>query len=254
MGSSPAKVTRRAGRGKRVSGEDMQHYSLEDWADFARNIAGATKKLAMENHLETGCKACSKVYALWQRVNLTSRRESDYQPPETAVRTVKGLGAIHGIAKPRKASSKLAELLFDSFRNPLEAGVRSTASTARQVLYGAGDYRIDMRLEPLTDSERVAVVGQVLNVADPLSQPTSTPVILYKGNKILSTAQTNPFGEFHLECELAEDLRLYFVFPGGMNGLIPLVTPATRTRLKSIDSKGVKSLIRRGRKSTKTKP
>jgi hypothetical protein len=229
----------------------MQHYSLEDWADFARNVAGDEKKITMQSHLETGCKPCTKVHALWQRVNQTGQRESAYEPPETAVSTVKGLGAIHAIAKPRKASSKLAELLFDSFSSPLQAGVRSSTSADRQVLYGAGDYRIDMRMEPQTDSEKVAIVGQVLNAINPAEQSASAPIILFKGNRIVSTSQTNSFGEFHLECELAEDLKLHFVFPGGANVLVPLISPAAAINEQKIDSKGVKSLTRNVRRSTK---
>lgn len=231
----------------------MQHYSLEDWADFARNVAGDAKKIAMQSHLETGCKPCTKTHNLWQRVNQTGQREIAFRPPETAVRTVKGLGAIHGIAKPRKASSNLAELLFDSFRNPLQAGVRSTASSVRQVLYRAGDYRIDMRMEPQTLSERVAVVGQVLNAIDPARQSASSPVILFKGNKIISSSLTNSLGEFHLECDLAEDLKLHFVFPGGSNFLVPLINPTTQLMTKTADSKGFKRQIRKVQKSTKGK-
>jgi hypothetical protein len=231
----------------------MQHYSLEDWADFARNVAGDARKLAMQSHLETGCKPCTKLYTLWQRVDVAARRESAYQPPVTVVRTVKGLGAIHGIAKPRSAGSKLAELLFDSFRSPLQAGVRSTAATSRQLLYGAGDFRIDVRVEPQLDSEKVSVVGQVLNAVDPARQSPSFPVILLKGKKIVSVSQTNSFGEFNLECELVDDLRLHLKVPSQMDVWIPLVNSATETGQPSSDSKGVKGLIRKVRKSTKGK-
>lgn len=231
----------------------MQHYSLEDWADFARNVARDEKKLAMRSHLETECKPCTKLYTLWQRVDVAARRESTYQPPETAVRTVKGLGAIHGIAKPRSAGSKLAELLFDSFRSPLQAGVRSTATAARQLLYGAGDYRIDVRIEPRTDSDKVAVVGQVLNAVDPAKRSPSLPVILLKGKKIVSVSQTNSFGEFNLECELVDDLKLHLKVPTQMDVWIPLVNPTVEISQKSSESKGVKRLIRKVRKSTKGK-
>ncbi len=231
----------------------MQHYSLEEWADLARNLAGAEKKKTMQSHLESGCKPCTKVYTLWQRVSETARRENAYQPPATAVRTVKGLGAIHGIEKPRKVGSKLAELLFDSFRNPLQAGVRSTATTARQLLYGAGDYRIDVRMEAQSDSEKVAVVGQVLNAADPAKQAPSVPVILLKGNKIVSVSQTNSFGEFHLECHLESDLKLHFKVPSEMDVWIPLVNPTTELGAETTDSTGVKKLVRKAVKSTKGK-
>jgi hypothetical protein len=231
----------------------MQHYSLEEWADFARDLAAHGKKTAMQSHLETGCKKCTGVFALWQRVDEAARRESTYQPPETAVRTVKGLGAIHGIGKPRKSTSRLAKLLFDSFRNPLQAGVRSTPTSARQQLYGAGNYRIDLRMEPREDSEKVAVVGQVLNAVDPARTSDSVPVILFKGSKIVSVSQTNSFGEFHLECDLHDDLKLHFKIPSEMEIWIPLVNPAAGTSPDFTDSSGVKKLIGKVRRSTRKK-
>jgi hypothetical protein len=234
----------------------MQHYSLEEWADFARDVAEQGKKAAMQSHLETGCRKCTKVYGLWRRVNEAARRESAYEPPETAVRTMKGLGVIHGTGKARKASSPLAELLFDSFRDPLLAGVRSVTSTARQLLYGAGKYRIDVRMEPEADSEKVAIVGQVLNAADPAKTSPPVPVILFKGNKILSVSQTNSFGEFHLDCDLHTDLKLHFRIPSEMEIWIPLVNPAREAAgmsPDSTDSIGVKKLIGKAAKSTRKK-
>lgn len=231
----------------------MQHYSLEDWADFARDVVAKGKKAAMQSHLETGCKPCTKVHSLWQRLNETARRESAYRPPDQAVKTVKGLGAIHGISKPRKATTRLADLLFDSFRNPMQAGVRSTATTARQLLYGAGNYRIDVRIEPLDDSEKLALVGQVLNASDPAKTMPSLPVVLYKGGKILSVSKTNSFGEFHLECNLQHDLKLHFKIPGEKEVWIPLVSPASEAHLDSPDSVGVNKLMNKVRKSTRKK-
>ena len=234
----------------------MQHYSLEEWADFARDVEVQGKKAAMQSHLDTGCRKCTKVYGLWRRVNEAARRESTYEPPETAVRTVKGLGVIHGTGKARRSSSPLAELLFDSFRDPLQAGVRSVTSTARQLLYGTGKYRIDVRMEPQVDSEKVAIVGQVLNASNPSKPSPPVPVILFKGSKILSVSETNNFGEFHLECDLNTDLKLHFRIPSEMEIWIPLVNPAHgagETTSDSTELIGVKKLIGKVGKSTRKK-
>jgi hypothetical protein len=255
MGSGSRGDVSRATRGMKGGGEQMQHYSLEEWADFARGVAGNAKKATMQTHLETGCKQCTKAAALWQRVNVTALRESTYAPPDVAVRSVKGLGAIHGIGQGRKASSRLANLLFDSLRAPTMAGVRSSSSTtpARQLLYGAGNYRIDVRMEPQSDSEKVAIIGQVLNAVDPSKQSPSMPVILFKGKKILSVSNTNSFGEFNLECDLHTDLKLHFKIPSEQEVWIPLVNPAVATRSETADSKSFSKLTRKARKSTKGK-
>lgn len=230
----------------------MHHYSLEEWADLARNLAEKGKKAAMESHLETGCSKCKKAYTLWQRVSQAAHREAAYEPPEVAVQSVKGLGAIHGIRNQLRPSP--FQLLFDSFQAPVQAGVRSAAATPRQLLYGAGSYRIDIRIEPQADSEKVALVGQVLNAVDPAQASAPIPVALFKGTKILSVSRTNSFGEFHLECILDTDLKLHFSIPSELEVWIPLVNPARDAAGAELnDSTGVKGLIGRVRKSTRKK-
>ena len=61
--------------------------------------------------------------------------------------------------------------MFDSFREPAMAGVRSGRQLARQTLYEAGDYTIDLRFEPDLDPAQVVMVGQIANrVVPELSQ------------------------------------------------------------------------------------
>src|SRR5277367_2128318 len=168
----------------------MRHYALEKWIDFARNAINEDEKVAMQSHLEIGCAACSKELSMWQRLQQVTRRESAYAPPDGAVRTVNATFANRSAGNLRHAKSELASLLFDSFRSPLLAGVRSSASSSQQLLYGAGDYRIDVRIEPQMDSEKVVLIGQVLNAADPDERFSSMPVNLLKGKKILATSRT----------------------------------------------------------------
>jgi hypothetical protein len=83
------------------------------------------------------------------------------------------------------------------------------------MLYGVDNYRIDLRLETKTGSDAISLVGQILISGmshGPLGQ---TEVALLKGRRIVSTSRTNQLGEFHLECEMAQSLRLQFVLPEG---------------------------------------
>lgn len=227
----------------------MPHFSLEEWADFARNVVKGDQKAAMQTHLESGCKPCAKVLGTWTRVREAATREKAYQPPESAVRTVKGLGAIH-----IPAQTSFARLLFDSFSNPIAAGVRSTATVARQLLYGIGAYRIDLRLEPQMDSDKVSLVGQILNSADPAKHAAAVPVVLLKGRKVLAESHTNGFGEFHLQCDLDGRLQLRLTLPHGSEVRIPLVEPAktiTAQSLEGLESYRVTGIASRKRKRTR---
>ena len=187
----------------------MGHFSSERWADFVRNVLRQEEKAEIQEHLYKGCAACSEALAAWARVRDVATREKEYQPPESAVRTIKGLLAIHG--KWRRAG--VAALLFDSLVTPEAVGVRSTARTARQILYGVDNYRIDLRLEPKTDSDGLSLAGQILISGQPARPVGQTAVALLQGRRIVSTSQTNEFGEFRIECDMASSLRLQFVLP-----------------------------------------
>jgi hypothetical protein len=208
----------------------MRHYSLEKWVDFARNVIDEDEKVKMQNHLQTGCTACSKELCMWQRLQQVARGESVYAPPEGTVRTVNATFANRSAGKLRHAKSEVATLLFDSFRSPLLAGVRSAESTSQQLLYGVGDYRIDVRIEPQMDSEKVVLIGQVLNSADPDERLAAAPVSLFTGRKMLAESVTSEFGEFQIECELEESFRLVVLLSDGKEVSIPLVEPGFVTR------------------------
>jgi hypothetical protein len=203
----------------------MEHYSLEKWVDFARQVIGEQERAEMQSHLDNdGCRKCSKVLSLWQRVHVAARRELSYRPPESAVRSMKGTFAFQGPRKATRGARSVAALLFDSAANPLIVGVRSAAATSRQLLYGAGNYRIDVRIETQSDSQKIAVVGQVLNSADPDEIVGAVPVTLSRGRKILAEAVTSPFGEFDVECDQKGPFELRVMLPSEVLTL-PLIEP-----------------------------
>jgi hypothetical protein len=208
----------------------MRHYSLEKWVDFARNVIDESEKAKMQIHLQTGCATCSRELRIWQHLQQVARRESVYAPPEGTVRTVNATFASRPAGQLREAKSAVANLLFDSFRSPLLAGVRSAESASQQLLYGVGDYRIDVRIEPQMDSEKVVLIGQVLNSADPDERLAQVPVSLFTGRKMLAESLTNEFGEFQIECELEESFRLVVLLSDGRQVSIPLVEPGFATK------------------------
>jgi hypothetical protein len=234
----------------------MEHFSMEKWIDFARNLVGAQEKSAMQSHLESGCKQCTKVLNLWQHVHEVARHERSFEPPASAVSTVKGNFALHGPRKAHRGVRAMAELLFDSSLSPQPVGVRSNAPTARQLLFGTGNYRIDVRIEPQAGSNRVAVIGQVLRFADPAEGIASVPVALTQGRKALAKAVTNRFGEFTMECDLLLT-RLHLRVNLPLEELqLPLIVPVSEPNvsvLLSVDSKAVSMRDNRRKKRTRKK-
>lgn len=207
----------------------MEHFSPEEWVDFAREVVKRGRKELMQQHLDDGCKQCGEAMKTWARTWQAARRERSYEPPEAAARMAKSLLPLHG----KTAKPSVARLLFDSFRGPVIAGVRSASMTARQMLYGVGTYRIDLRMEPQMDSDKVSLVGQVLNSADPVKAGAQVTVTLLRGNKVLGESQTNSLGEFHLECSLEGQLQLLLALPRARDVKIPLLVPSALTVTES---------------------
>jgi hypothetical protein len=234
----------------------MRHYSLEKWVDFVRGVVQEDEKREMQTHLETGCKQCSKELSMWQRLQQVARRESAYAPSAGAVRIVNAAFLSRPARQLRHAKPAVASLLFDSFRNPLLAGVRSAASASQQLLYGAGDYRIDVRIEPQMDSEKVVIIGQILNSADPDERVSGALVSLIKGRKTVAESVTSQFGEFQIECELAQSFRLAVLLPGAREVSLQLVEPmgnAAGDSMHVAENNRIRRTLRVKKKGTRTK-
>lgn len=220
---------------------------MDMWVDFVRDLLGAPEKAAMQAHLDTGCKKCSEAKALWERVYSIAQSESALEPPEAVVRSIKGAFAIHG-PKPTGVRA-VAKLLFDSALSPVQAGVRSSAPAARQLLFGVGEYSIDLRMEPQVDSDRVALVGQVLRSNDSADGLGELAVALVKKHKVVAETTTSRFGEFNMECELEGAFQLR-IKSSAKELELPLIEP-TRLQSLSSDSKGVSKRVKPYKKRTK---
>jgi hypothetical protein len=146
------------------------------------------------------------------------------QPPDTAVRAVKGAFALH---RPRKHSrlQRFATLLFDSLLAPAPEGVRaatvSMGGSVRQMLFRSGSVVVDLRLTQ-TGAGQVILVGQVLNLSRESIGSPAVRVLLERGRTTLAAAVANEFGEFVLEYVEKDDLRLRLEVLGQAPLFIPL--------------------------------
>src|SRR5258708_31476900 len=106
----------------------MKHIPGEEWIDFVRQVVHTPRKEKRKEHLEQGRKSCSKIVSLWQRVRQTAETEINYRPPGDAVRIAKASFAGSNLTVEQKRPDSLAELLFDSFLQPVLEGVRSSST------------------------------------------------------------------------------------------------------------------------------
>jgi len=207
-------------------------------------------------HLEGGCTSCAAVVSLWQRVHTIARRKVACEPPESAVRHCKATFALHMALKSHPTRTVRAKLLLDSFLQPQLTGVRSSEITVRQLLFGAGDYHIDIRIEPQEDSDKVALVGQVLNADYVDNYIDQASVILFQAGRVRAESFTNRFGEFRLECELESGLQLRIKLSHGTELRVPVLEPTLagdENKSQTSESIEIKHLLPGRKKRTRTK-
>ncbi len=169
----------------------------------------------MEKHLNLGCSSCQKTVSLWQRVRASAAAEGNYQPPESAVRIAKAAFAGAGLGSTSTGASNKVKLLFDSFLQPMLAGVRSAGAGTRQMLYRADPYQIDVQLEMKPGANRIVVTGQLLNLGTPKVVATGTRVLVSNMHGDVVHTVANQFGEFSGEVKNSGDLQVTFATPSG---------------------------------------
>ncbi len=191
-----------------VKTRNSEHASEEDWFDFARQQAAPALRARLEQHLEKGCSRCARTVQLWRAVFDVADQEAAYRPPDEALRQLKGDFSLRRPKGLLERVAARAALVFDSFRQPQPAGVRTVGAAPRQLLYKAGRYSIRLRLEPGADAEGLSIVGQLVDEQHSPAAVQDIAVIALKGTKTVDRTLTNQLGEFVLEPDSAENLRL----------------------------------------------
>jgi anti-sigma factor RsiW len=198
----------------------MAHLSQPDLTDLARGLKSHSER---EEHLKN-CRKCQKDFATWRALCRHTTRPASAPAPATSVRAVKGAFALH---RPRKHSrlQRFATLMFDSLLVPAQEGVRAATLTmggsVRQMLFRSGSVVVDLRLTQ-AGADNVILVGQVLNLSRESIGSPAIRVLLEHGRAALAAAVANEFGEFVLEYEEKDDLRLRLDVLGQSPLFIPL--------------------------------
>src|SRR4051812_12419586 len=183
------------------------HFEDTVWADVVRGTIDELTKAEVERHLQSGCAECGRTLAVWQLMSSSAHAERSYSPPQDVVRMVKQEFAIQHPTEEKQ--TLIASLVFDSFAQAAPAGIRSTVTSPRQLLYEANGITIDLRFEVTKSSPNAIVVGQVLENKN--AYPLPIPLVLFndQGAAVLET-ETTDFGEFQFEFDTTKRLRLSF--------------------------------------------
>ncbi len=212
----------------------MKHIAQERLAEFVRESLPQADAAAIREHLDA-CSECTQIVGLFRDVVRVGADEAAYEPPAGIVQIAKAYFATQQNRAPQPNSA--FELLFDSLAQPVAAGARATVASARQLLYRVGTVYVDMRVDSENNSDRAALVGQMLDSAHPNHPVSGVPVVLLDGRKNVASTISNNNGEFHLEFDLKSNLRLS-VTVGNLAPVYLPITGISERKKSSIPSRG----------------
>jgi hypothetical protein len=186
-------------------------------------LASDVEKSTLESHLST-CHECTELKQEFQDFMTRLREDSLYEPPTELVKW--GVNLFQPVMQPKVAGGLrkiIASLVFDTFEQPMLAGIRRVGAPPRQLLFRAGDVDVDVKIESMEANDRITLVGQVLSNAAKFFD--NTPVKLESHGIVRYRTRTNVVGEFsfdevpkdtyHLSVDLPEgQITLFCVHRG----------------------------------------
>lgn len=187
----------------------MKHYEITEWLAYLRGFVGEAKRTEMNKHLSAPCAGCEASLRFLAHLTAAAQADAQYKVPESAVHMARAIYALQRPERVELLPRLLAHLVFDSFREPVMAGVRGQQRITRQAMYEAGDYCVDLRMEQEQGAVSVALVGQIVNRSVPDQKMSDVPVLLMTGTEVLGRARSNQFGEFQMEYEPRQPLSLH---------------------------------------------
>ena len=194
-----------------------RHVPVGAILDASRGVIALTAESEVQKHVDS-CAACRGKVSTWKAFAGLTRRLQEADPPEETVARAKALAP----GRPRvTALTRLkAALSYDSSFFPLPAGVRG-ASMPDQVVYQAEEFAVELRVSRQQSREMV-IVGQITNVEQPAKRLPDVPVTLLVGDRVAVRALSNAWGEFHLEHDERDRMRIEVAPEEGRIIRIPL--------------------------------
>jgi hypothetical protein len=143
---------------------------------------------------------------------LVERYDLSHLFPENVVSRVwsalENLVVSPAVRKPAPRSLQVARLLSDTLCTPGSAGVRNSGIPGRHYTYEHNDTVVDVLVHNLAASNRISLVGQVLDATRTKGKVDNLAVLLTGRTGTLARTTTNLLGEFNLEFEPAENVSL----------------------------------------------
>ena len=172
--------------------------SFERLVDFLDKRLEEAEAATVATHLSTSCAVCAETVGWYERVRVIAASDDSIEPPSWVL---KRAVRVFDTQRPRarlteRIGQAIASLVFDSFARPPLAGVRSTETSNRQLLYRAGDYSVDIQIAP-AEHANADLIGQVLKEGEPSFESVSgLKLDIARSGRVVFSAVTDEMGEF----------------------------------------------------------
>jgi len=177
----------------------QRHYDITEWLDHLRGFTAGDRKTALDTHRRQ-CDVCNTTADWLSRTLTDAAAERNTAVPEQVLHNARAIFALRALDQIHVRHGLLAHLIFDSFTQPALQGVRSEQRLdVRHLLYDAGAYAIDVRLEHERGTPDVAMIGQIHSAADAAQHVAHMSVTLTSNKQAIAHTVSNQFGEFTLK-------------------------------------------------------
>jgi hypothetical protein len=175
----------------------MSHVTVEQLVVYLDGGLTVSDKTTVENHLAL-CMECSQLRQEVQNLVIQLQEDSAYEPPRDLVQW--SVDLFQPVMQPQAGRSVrhiIASLVFDTYDQPLMAGVRRVGAPPRQLLFRAGAVDVDVKIESMEANDRLTLVGQILSSGDKFFD--NAAVKLESHGIVRYKTRTNPVGEFSFD-------------------------------------------------------
>jgi hypothetical protein len=192
------------------------HFSDLEWADFARGFANAPE---IRNHLDAECPACRQMAGALAHVEQTGAADRVLNIPAAVLARAQEIFQPAQTGWMEALRTVVVELVSHVPLDLRPAGVRSLGSVEGSLgdrfLYRAGNYAVDLKVEPPMLADSGEIIGQILNDSDAHDNLDGVVVQMVAPGKtilgkIIGETSTNRFGEFLIEYPALTQATLRF--------------------------------------------
>jgi len=195
--------------------------TLDELLALIQGTADVAARAGIQAHMSSGCKTCAENHGwLTQMLAVTSKDDSFNFSEETIGWSVAQFKAASASA-PTKMQI-LARLVFDNLlpSRPIEVRSMAAPAVSRQMLYQAGGYDVDLRVEQFEAANAVLIMGQIVSAAKKPAELTGLSVELMRhdsgfGQEDKKQTETDARGMFRLRDVTPGEYDLVIHVPEG---------------------------------------